>query len=299
MGFSKKNTEPETYIMQPGYRTASGNQRRRRQNSSPGPFMSREQKAPDPLFLLRLSWMRLRRSLIAFRYHAHRATFGAFRRKALIKLGFLAIAGYFLLLRNEAVRVTPESEIVPAEQGFGSSFEWEESGEVKKAKPVKLKNKNEAAPVSKNELSAQQTMDYVERFGKIARGEMEKFGIPASISLAQGLIESRAGLSKLAVNNNNHFGIKCFSRQCGKGHCTNFTDDTHKDFFRKFKSPWESWRAHSKLLASGRYAKLKKHGRDYKKWAYGLKSAGYATDRAYAEKLIGIIERYELYKYDR
>ncbi len=128
---------------------------------------------------------------------------------------------------------------------------------------------------------------------------MEKYGIPASISLAQGLIESRAGSSKLAVNNNNHFGIKCFSRHCRKGHCTNFTDDTHKDFFRKFPSPWESWRAHSQLLSSGRYTKLRKNGRDYRKWAYGLKSIGYATDRTYAEKLIGIIERYELYKYDR
>ena len=90
---------------------------------------------------------------------------------------------------------------------------------------------------------------------------MEKYGIPASISLAQGLIESRAGSSKLAVNNNNHFGIKCFSRHCRKGHCTNFTDDTHKDFFRKFPSPWESWRAHSQLLSSGRYTKLRKNGR--------------------------------------
>lgn len=299
MGFSKKNTEPETYLMQTGYRSATSNHRRRRQSASPGPFMSREQNEQSPLFLLRQLWMRFRRSLIAFRYQAHRITFGAFRRKAVLKFGFLVIAGYFLLLRNNEPAVFPEHEIAQTEQGFGSSFEWEEGGEAKKAKPVKLKNKNEAAPVSKNELSSQQALDYVERFGKIARGEMEKFGIPASISLAQGLIESRAGLSKLAVNNNNHFGIKCFSRRCGKGHCTNFTDDTHKDFFRKFKSPWESWRAHSQLLASGRYAKLKKHGRDYKKWAYGLKSAGYATDRTYAEKLIGIIERYELYKYDR
>lgn len=158
---------------------------------------------------------------------------------------------------------------------------------------------NEAAPVSAKEVFSGDVNEYVERFDDIARQEMHKYGIPASISLAQGLIESRAGSSKLAVNNNNHFGIKCFSQSCKKGHCTNFKDDTHKDFFRKFKSPWESWRAHSQLLASGRYTRLKKYGRDYRKWAYGLKSAGYATDRTYAEKLIGIIERYELYKYDR
>lgn len=72
---------------------------------------------------------------------------------------------------------------------------------------------------------------YIERFAPIAVQEMEKYGIPASISLAQGLLESRAGTSKLAVQTNNHFGLKCFSRGCKKGHCKNFTDDTHKDFF--------------------------------------------------------------------
>ncbi|MDX1912729.1 MAG: glucosaminidase domain-containing protein [Saprospiraceae bacterium] len=165
---------------------------------------------------------------------------------------------------------------------------------VKKAKP-----KNDAAPVTADDLLREQSLDYIDRYKKIARGEMEKFGIPASISLAQGLIESRAGTSKLAVNNNNHFGMKCFAKNCGKGHCSNFTDDSHKDFFRKFKSPWDSWRAHSQLLASGRYAKLKRHGRDYRAWANGLQSVGYATDRGYAKKLIGIIERYDLHQYDR
>jgi flagellum-specific peptidoglycan hydrolase FlgJ len=148
-------------------------------------------------------------------------------------------------------------------------------------------------------MNTAMVQDYVGRFSKIAITEMEKFGVPASISLAQGLIESRAGHSKLAQRNNNHFGIKCFSRRCKKGHCSNFTDDTHKDFLRVFKNPWESWREHSKMISTGRYAKLKKHGRDYRKWAYGLKSAGYATDRTYADKLIGIIERYQLYKHDR
>jgi flagellum-specific peptidoglycan hydrolase FlgJ len=113
------------------------------------------------------------------------------------------------------------------------------------------------------------------------------------------LVESRAGTSRLAKNNNNHFGIKCFSKRCAKGHCTNATDDHHKDFFRKYKSAWESWREHSQLLAGGHYSRLQKCGSDYRQWAYGLKSLGYATDKTYAEKLIGMIERYELYKYDR
>lgn len=155
---------------------------------------------------------------------------------------------------------------------------------------------NEAAPHIPGEYNAEQ---YIAQFKKIAKAGQQKYGIPASISLAQGLIESRAGTSKLAVNNNNHFGIKCFSRNCKKGHCTNFTDDTHKDFFRKFNSAWESWDVHGQLISSGRYAKLKKHGRDYRKWAYGLKACGYATDKAYADKLIGIIHTYSLQKLDK
>lgn len=163
--------------------------------------------------------------------------------------------------------------------------------------PPLVEEINEMAPSTK--FVAGDAQSYINRYKKTAIAEMQKFGVPASISLAQGLIESRAGSSKLAVNNNNHFGIKCFSRNCKKGHCSNYTDDSHKDFFRKFPGAWYSWREHSKLLSSGRYQRLHKYGRDYRKWSYGLKSVGYATDRTYAQKLIGIIERYNLQKYDR
>lgn len=140
---------------------------------------------------------------------------------------------------------------------------------------------------------------YIDRFVKVAQTEMEKFGVPASITLAQGLLESNVGESRLSVRNNNHFGIKCFSRSCGKGHCSNFTDDSHKDFFRKYSSAWESYRAHSRMLGGNRYRKLKQLGtKDYKNWAIGLKKAGYATDKRYAEKLINLIEELELYRYD-
>jgi len=155
---------------------------------------------------------------------------------------------------------------------------------------------NEAAPFVPETANAAK---YILKYKDAARTSMKKHGTPASISLAQGLIESRAGTSKLAVNNNNHFGMKCFSRNCKRGHCTNFTDDTHKDFFLKFRNPTESWNAHAKLLATGRYAKLKKHGRDYQKWAWGLQSAGYATDKTYATKLIAVIKRHKLWQYDK
>jgi len=157
---------------------------------------------------------------------------------------------------------------------------------------------SECAPVDASDIRDEDTRAYVQQYSKLAKEEMHKYGVPASISLAQGLIESRAGNSKLAKQNNNHFGIKCFSKNCGKGHCTNHFDDSHKDFFRKYKSAWESWRAHSIMISSGRYASLKKNGKDYKKWAHGLKRLGYATDRTYAEKLINIIQTYKLNRYD-
>lgn len=142
--------------------------------------------------------------------------------------------------------------------------------------------------------------NYVQRFAPVAQIEMQKFGIPASIKLAQALLESNAGDSKLAANHNNHFGIKCFSRNCARGHCTNFSDDTHKDFFKNYRSAWESFRAHSYLLQSDRYKALFKLApTDYKNWAVTLKNAGYATDKKYAEKLIQIIEGLKLYEYDQ
>lgn len=141
---------------------------------------------------------------------------------------------------------------------------------------------------------------YVKKYKHIAIKEMNEYGIPASITLAQGLLESNVGESKLATRNNNHFGMKCFSKKCKKGHCSNFTDDSHKDFFRIYANAEDSYRAHSLLLKkSTRYRKLfnlSKH--DYKGWAKGLKSAGYATDPKYAYKIIGIIEDLDLNKYD-
>ncbi len=140
---------------------------------------------------------------------------------------------------------------------------------------------------------------YVKRYADVAVAEMKKYGIPASITLAQGLLESDAGESRLAHSNNNHFGIKCFSKNCRKGHCANFTDDSHKDFFRKYSNVWESYRAHSTFLQRKRYAHLHKLGTtNYVGWAHGLKAAGYATDKKYANKLIQIIEDLNLDKYD-
>lgn len=137
--------------------------------------------------------------------------------------------------------------------------------------------------------------DYIERFVLTAVQEHKRFGIPASIILAQGVLESGNGKSRLATQANNHFGVKCFSKRCRKGHCINHLDDTHKDFFVKYKSAWYSYREHSKLLCS-RYKHLFK--RDIDGWAAGLQASGYATSKTYARDLLNIIQECDLKKFD-
>ena len=168
---------------------------------------------------------------------------------------------------------------------------------VKEAEPAEEVSEV-VAPVSEAEKTERQEA-YIKRYAAVAQEEMARYGIPASITLAQGLLESNAGLSPLAANANNHFGIKCFSRRCYKGHCRNYSDDSHKDFFRVYANAWESFRAHSLFLQKPRYQALFRLGkRDYRGWARGLTQAGYATDPGYGDKLIRMIERFELHRYD-
>jgi len=163
--------------------------------------------------------------------------------------------------------------------------------------PTFAERKGVSPEVAKAKLD--KCIAYVERFAPVAQSEMRKYGIPASIKLAQALLESNVGESRLSCQNHNHFGIKCFSKKCRRGHCSNFMDDTHKDFFRIFETDWESYRSHSLLLTGSRYRHLQKLGtKDYKGWANGLKAAGYATDPHYAQKLIKLIEGMKLYEYD-
>lgn len=141
----------------------------------------------------------------------------------------------------------------------------------------------------------QKCLDYIKRFLPTAKQEAELYNIPVSITLAQALLESNAGDSQLAIKENNHFGIKCGG--CTTCKCAQYTDDSPKDMFRVFESPWYSFREHSKLLQNKRYKHLLQLPRsDYKNWAYGLQAAGYATDKKYAEKLIKIVENLGLQK---
>ncbi|PXV68872.1 flagellum-specific peptidoglycan hydrolase FlgJ [Dysgonomonas alginatilytica] len=140
---------------------------------------------------------------------------------------------------------------------------------------------------------------YVEKYSDLAISHMKKYKVPASITLAQGLLESGAGRSSLTLRSNNHFGIKCHNGW--KGESVIAADDTPNDCFRKYKKAEDSFDDHSRFLSEKqRYSDLFSLDiTDYRGWARGLQKAGYATDKAYANKLIKLIEDYELYRYDK
>jgi flagellum-specific peptidoglycan hydrolase FlgJ len=139
---------------------------------------------------------------------------------------------------------------------------------------------------------------YVDKYINVALAEQSLYGIPASITLAQGIVESNSGTSSLSVKCNNHFGMKW--RKGRKEKFAIYHDDSPKDKFVVYKSAWYSFRDHSKLLIHHRYNHLfKLKCDDYKGWAKGLKKAGYATNKNYDKIIIAVIERYKLNKYDK
>ena len=139
---------------------------------------------------------------------------------------------------------------------------------------------------------------YIYQFKDVAMSNMKNYGIPASIILAQGILESGAGKGDLALRSNNHFGIKCHAGWTGES--VTHDDDAAQECFRKYDNPSESFKDHALFLTGrSRYAKLFALSKnDYKAWARGLRAAGYATDPKYPDKLISYIERYSLSEYD-
>ncbi|MFN4080143.1 MAG: glucosaminidase domain-containing protein [Saprospiraceae bacterium] len=150
------------------------------------------------------------------------------------------------------------------------------------------------------QIRLKQYRDYVDRFAPVAVAEMRRYGIPASLKLAQALLESQAGGSDLAQKAHNHFRLKCFSQKCATAHCVNYVDGAHKEFFVQYPNAWGSYRAHSELLKNNaRYRQLFRYRQDdYISWARGLVAVGYAADLQYADKLIAIIQHLQLDRYD-
>lgn len=163
------------------------------------------------------------------------------------------------------------------------------------------RNDNTPAEAQKESLPAKRYTDvveeYIEGYAEIAKEEMKLYNIPASITLAQGILESGAGKGELTRRANNHFGIKCHEWE---GDVVYHNDDRSQECFRKYNDSKYSYRDHSLFLSERkRYAGLfELDPDDYKSWAKGLRAAGYATDRKYPAKLIDLIERYQLDRFD-
>ena len=174
--------------------------------------------------------------------------------------------------------------------------------EITEPKPKKLPSVNEVKITrklaKKNPRLNKETLAYIREYAPIAVNEMHQYKIPASITLAQGILESGKGKSQLALKSKNHFGIKCHSNWTGER--VYHDDDEKGECFRKYKFVATSYNDHSLFLTQrGRYAFLFDYNiKNYKKWAYGLRKAGYATDRKYPSKLLKIIEDYHLYEFD-
>ena len=170
---------------------------------------------------------------------------------------------------------------------------------VKKSIVKNRSTKTEQLKRFLNNLSSEERKKwYIKTYSDLAVSQMKKYKIPASITLAQGLLESGAGASTLAINANNHFGIKC--HQDWRGKKIFHDDDEENECFRSYRNPVKSYKDHSLFLANrDRYRFLfDLNSKDYKSWAKGLKKAGYATDPDYSEKLISLIERFNLSQLD-
>ncbi len=174
---------------------------------------------------------------------------------------------------------------------------------LNESNPTKLPSVHQKEHVrnlaKKNPNLNKQTLAYISKYAPIAVKEMLQNKIPASITLAQGILESGRGRSELALKSNNHFGIKCHAGW--KGERVYHDDDEKGECFRKYQFVETSYDDHSAFLTErSRYAFLFNYGaKDYKSWAKGLKKAGYATDKKYPNKLIAIIQTYKLHEFDK
>jgi flagellum-specific peptidoglycan hydrolase FlgJ len=200
---------------------------------------------------------------------------------------------------RSVVRTTSKTKTTSAKKKVVSTTDTKQSkAQIDSNQKSKNGDEIELQATSNVKTYEEEIKLYVASFHEIAKNSMKTHGIPASIILAQGILESGAGKGKLAQSANNHFGIKCHKGWTGDS--VKHDDDAEQECFRKYAQPSESYKDHSLFLTSrSRYATLFKLDKgDYQSWAKGLKAAGYATDVKYPDKLIGLIERFELYKYD-
>ena len=202
-----------------------------------------------------------------------------------------------VIVTTKKAPVKPKSEIVRSSKK--NSTRNSTSTRSSTSSLAKKNNESEViVSTSKTTVTTDIIRLYIYQFKDVAMSNMKNYGIPASIILAQGILESGAGKGDLASRSNNHFGIKCHAGWTGES--VRHDDDASQECFRKYDNPSESFKDHALFLTGrSRYAKLFTLSKsDYKAWARGLRAAGYATDPKYPDKLISYIERYGLNEYD-
>ncbi len=212
------------------------------------------------------------------------------------KIAILFISLLFISCGSSKIRTTKKTtstKSYPVTKRYP-----DKTAPVNSPKETKSPGSEILVATSKVKATTEDVKKYISDFKETAKSNMKSHGVPASITMAQGILESGVGFGQLAKEANNHFGIKCHTGWTGES--VKYDDDAEQECFRKYKDPAESYRDHSTFLSSRkRYESLFKLDKgDYEAWANGLKKAGYATDTLYPSKLIGIIERYELYKFD-
>ncbi len=195
---------------------------------------------------------------------------------------------------NKPVVIAPKKEDLPTKKVDVITETKKNDSQEKLAKTETIS----LDATSKVKVTSQVVMAYIEKYKETAKKSMQEYGIPASITLSQAILESGCGTGSLCLMANNHFGIKC--RNDWKGLSVKYDDDAAQECFRKYNDPRESFKDHSTfLLSRSWYAHLfLLDKKDYKAWAKGLKASGYATDPKYPQKLIGIIEKYKLFEID-
>ena len=199
-----------------------------------------------------------------------------------VPLGLIVLAGTVLLYKDLNFNIN-----LSAPTSIGTSSAVPNPHSVNQ--PVNLQG---AVPLF-SDIQEEKNKQYIRKYSNLAIAEMNQYGVPASILLAQGLIESKAGESAAATLHNNHFAVKCYSKKCRKGHCGNLEDMGHKAFYRKYNQVNEGWRAHSLLVTTGKYRTLTQF-RDFQSWANGLQQLEYNASPDYAKKLIQLVRHYEL-----
>lgn len=238
-----------------------------------------------------ITWLEILEKIIAginkmfifIKYQFFKHTFGLFEntRISWFKVGLVALILFIFIkkdfqfsfnMKNPATTNTEQMEdgkvvktVQQQELGIGNSI-------------ALLSGTNEEEITLLDELNDEKVTAYIQRFSHVAIGEMEKYDIPASIKMAQGILESQAGEIPKNIQQYNHFGKPVLGQ--------NYNND------------WENWRIHSLFLSKTKFRELKKHGNDYKKWAKGLEELGYSSNKEYARQLVMIVEKYNLVQLD-